>query len=102
MKNRSIHENVVKLISIMEHCKDNSVQAVLVSIDFEKTFDTIEWSAMDAVLVKFGFGQFFIRAVKVLYKDIQSCVSNNGDWSELFELSWGVVKDVLFLFSSII
>ena len=63
---------------------------MLLFVDFEKTFDTIEWSFVQQTLLCFGFGLSFINWINIFYCDIQSCVVNNG-WAGLFfELGRGV------------
>ncbi len=47
-------------------------------VDFEKAFDSIEWSLMYDALNKFNFGNEFIKWVKLLYTNISSCLVNNG------------------------
>ena len=38
----------------------------------------------------FNFGETFISWVKILYTDIESCVTNNGKSSEFFNLERGI------------
>ena len=47
-------------------------------VDFEKAFDTIEWSFLNGTLKAFNFGEKFINWINLLYTNILSCVSNNG------------------------
>ena len=60
---------------------------MLISIDFEKAFDTIEWSAIRQVLEHFDFESFFIGEIQTLYNKTESCVINNGFRSGWFPLS---------------
>ena len=62
----------------------------MISIDFEKAFDSVEWKFMIEVLKKFNFGPNFIHWIKAFYKNIESCTINNGVTSGYFELSRGV------------
>ena len=70
-----------------DYCKKNNIASVLLSIDFEKAFDSTEWPAIRRALEKYGFGQFYIDAVFTLYTNIQSTISNNGYWSEWFNIN---------------
>ena len=45
---------------------------------------------MFSVLKHFGFNDSFIRWVKTLYSDIQTCVMNNGWISEVFKNTRGI------------
>ena len=59
-------------------------------VDFIKAFDTLEWDFMLNTLKHFGFNDSFIRWVQPLYSDIQTCVSNNGWVSEIFNNPRGI------------
>ena len=63
---------------------------MLLFVDFEKAFDTIEWSFVQQTLLCFGFGLSFINWINLFYSDIQSCVVNNGWAGFFFELGRGV------------
>ena len=87
MKGRIISENTLKLINLTDHCKKHNIAALLLSVDFEKAFDSIEWDASRLVMQKFNFGLVFIDAVMALYNDKCSTVMNNGHWTEWFPLT---------------
>ena len=87
---RYIGENIVKILSILEYCEENDIPAVLIAIDFEKAYDSVEWSAVEYAFQFFDFGPEIINWIKVLYKGINSCVINNGNFSQFFELERGV------------
>ena len=86
MKNRNIAENAMKLLSLMDYAEQNKTSAIVISFDFRKAFDCIEWPAIYAALEKFGCGSPFIQIVRILYTDIFSAVMNNGKWGDWFEL----------------
>ena len=50
----------------------------VVTVDFEKAFDSISHEFLFKILKLFGFGQSFCSWVKVLYTDITSCIMNGG------------------------
>ena len=75
---RSICENIRSILDIMEYTKDNNETGILFFIDFEKAFDSLEWDFLNKCLELFNFGPEFIRWVNIFYKNIQSCVINNG------------------------
>ena len=47
-------------------------------IDFEKAFDTIEWSFLQNVLIRLNFGPVIRRWVSTLYSNVESVVINEG------------------------
>ena len=59
-------------------------------LDFEKAFDSIEWNFLFEVLRKLNLGETFIRFVRCCYKDIYSCINNNGFTTNWFKLGRGV------------
>ena len=56
IKGRYIGENIRLTIDIMEHRKSESIPGILVSLDFQKAFDSLEWSFMMKALDIFNFG----------------------------------------------
>ena len=71
-------------------------------LDFKKAFDSLEWNFIIKALETFGFGAPLIQWVKTFYKNIQSCVINNGYATPFFELQRGVrqgcpLSDLLLL-----
>ena len=59
-------------------------------VDFEKAFDSIEWSFIEKTLRNFNFGTSLVSWVKLFYTNISSCVLNNGWASDFFSLHRGV------------
>ena len=58
--------------------------------DFEKAFDTIEWSFIQKVLKRFNFGQVIRRWISVLYSDVESAVLNGRYSTNYFKIARGV------------
>ena len=90
IKDRYIGENIRTIEDLMYFTSLKKIPGILALVDFEKAFDTIEWSFLFETLVKFGFGKNFIKWIKLLYTNISSCVSNNGYISKFFILSRGI------------
>ena len=63
---------------------------ILISLDFQKAFDSLEWPFMQRVLELFNFGASINNWIKVFYTDIESAVMNNGFSTKWFQLSRGV------------
>ena len=59
-------------------------------LDFEKAFDTIEWTFIKKPLNYFGFGTSLIQWFTIFYCCPESCILNNGWTSEFFEIQRGV------------
>ena len=69
----------------MQKCETERINGLLISFDFLKAFDSVEWESLFLALESFGFGAEYIKMVKILYKDPWICASNNGYWSEFFQ-----------------
>jgi hypothetical protein len=89
LKDRYNEDNTRLIYDIVQYCKDNRMEGLLLLIDFEKAFDSIEWSYITETLNKYNFGEDFINWFNIVYKDSQSCVINNGKYSKFFKLGRG-------------
>ena len=67
-----------------------NLPGLLLFIDFEKTFDSIEWPFLHKVLKTFNFGPSFISWVRTFDNNAMSCLNNNGLTSQSFKLERGV------------
>ena len=89
IKERNIGE-AVRLIDDMFFHSLNQTNGFLVAVDFEKAFDSVSHDFLFEVLELFGFGDSFCSWVRVLYKDISSCVMNGGHSTGYFKIKRGV------------
>ena len=66
LKGRSIAENICLINNVISctHLKD--IPGLLLFIDFEKAFDTIEWAFVRKALEHFGFGPSLINWINLL------------------------------------
>ena len=87
---RYIGETVHSIFDLMDFTLKENIPGLMISIDFHKAFDSIEWNYLVSCLKAFQFGPDFIWWVKTLYKNIQSCVINNGLTTDYFALERGV------------
>lgn len=62
---------------------------VVVSLDAEKAFGSVEWEYLWAVLQKFGFGPIFIRRLRLMYALPTARVHTNNSLSPAFSLGRG-------------
>ena len=90
MKNRFIGENIRLIDCIIQYAAKENIPGLLLFIDFEKAFDSLEWSLIVNSLHFFGFGPSIINWVKVLYCETESCVLNNGWSTNFFQTLRGV------------
>ena len=71
---------------MMSFTKVKNIPGLVVFLDFEKAFDSIEWKYLQKSLKVFNFGPQSRKWVTVLYNDISSCVLNNGFATKHFNL----------------
>ena len=90
VKGRFIGEAVRSIIDVMDYTKEQNVPGILLFIDFEKAFNSLDWNFMLKSLNVFGFGPSLIRWIETFYTNMSSCVLNNGLCSQYFEVQRGV------------
>ena len=66
IKGRQLAENILKIMEVVHACNIKKQNALLVSFDFCKTFNSIEWEAIYLALEKFGFGPYFIKMIQIV------------------------------------
>ena len=90
LKERYIGENINKVLNISSIIKESNLNAYLMTVDFEKAFDYLEFSHIKNALNYYNFGPMIIQWIQVIYNNISSCVVNNGFISTFFNITRGV------------
>jgi exonuclease III len=90
IKGRFIGCNIRQIEDAFLYCNMYNKPGIILTIDFEKAFDSINWKFVEKSLYSFNFGPSFCNVIKMLYKDISSCIVNNGRTSEWFQPTRGV------------
>ena len=90
VKGRNIFDAVRTIGDIMDYTKLYNLPGLMVTIDFEKAFDSLSWNFLFKTLEKFNFGESFIRWIRLFYTNISSCIMNNGVATPLFSIGRGV------------
>ena len=62
---------------------------ILVSLDFKKAFDTLEWQFIKKILELFNFGENVKKWVRIFDANIESVVMNNGFATNWFDPTRG-------------
>jgi exonuclease III len=89
IEGRQIGEVTRLIYDIMEYTESVQKPGLLLLIDFEKAFDTVDRKFMKNVLEFFGFGQSIQKWIELLYKDIESSILVNGFSTTFFPISRG-------------
>ena len=90
VKDRFIGETIRSIYDIMDYAVAESIPGLLIFIDFEKAFNSVEWDFLFKCLEAFNFGSNFVHWIETFYKNVQSCTMNIGTVSSYFSLERGV------------
>ena len=74
----------------MEFRERYCINGKMICVDFKKAFDTVSRNVLFKTLQAFGFGYSFIQWIHTFYKNISSCVLNNGFSTPPFSVDRGV------------
>ena len=88
---RFIGENARTIYDILHvfETKRQEIPGLILSIDFEKAFDTVSWKFIHKVLKFCNFGPSIIAWVELFQKGSESCIIQNGFMSDFFRLKRG-------------
>ena len=87
---RSISDNLRSNYFYKSHCEKNNLDAVLVSLDAKKAFDSVDHGYIRDTLKAYGFGPVFVRTFETLYNKISARILINGFASEAIRIERGV------------
>ena len=71
-------------------------KGIVLFLDFEKTFYSIEWPYIKAAINFFNFGPDILNWINMFYNDVSSCVLNNSHTSTFFLLQCVVQRGCPF------
>lgn len=89
VKGRSSADNLRRLLHLIWINRDEHVPVGVFSLDSMKAFDRVEFGYLIHTLETFGFGEGFIKWVRVLYSAPRAAVLTNGIMSPFFQLGRG-------------
>ena len=69
VENRCISESGRLISDIIEICGMQNIPDILVTMDLEKAFDSLDHDFLSCALKKFGFGDSFINWIETLLND---------------------------------
>ena len=75
---RYIGQNIRIIEDILYFVEKEKLPGIIMTIDFEKAFDSINWNFIIKALELFNIGPYFCKWVKIMYTNICSTVINNG------------------------
>ena len=78
---------------IIEICDIEKLSEYLMTIDFEKTFDSMNHAFLIAAFKKYGFDDIFKDWTEILLKNQESCVINGGHTTNYFKIERGTRQE---------
>ena len=86
---RFISEGGRLIPGILEITDLIKIKGLLLTIDIEKGFDSVDHQFLINVLKTFGFEKNLVRWIKLLLKNQESCIINGGIATKYFRLERG-------------
>ena len=87
--NRYIGDDIRLIYDLINYLNSKNLPGMLLCLDFEKTFDSLDWKFMTKALKAFGFGEDICRWIATFYRKINSTVIVNGQTSSWFSIERG-------------
>jgi hypothetical protein len=87
---RNIMDNIRTLNVCKRYAAKNNIDSVIVSLDAQKAFDSVDHRYLDCILEKYGFGDQFRKIFNLLYKDNKSTLLINGFQTSPLSIQRGV------------
>ena len=87
---RGANDMIFAARQLQEKCREQNVDMYQVFIDLTKAFDTVNRSALWAVLGKLGCPEKFVGILKSFHDDMKVWVCSSGDLSEPIQVENGV------------
>ena len=86
---RYIGEAIRTTYDIIEHAKNKKLAGLLLTIDFEKAYDSVSFNFIIKCLKFFNFSNDLIRWVSILLNNFKCVVNHCGNISERFDIGRG-------------
>ena len=86
---RFIGENIRLVYDVLFETKRQNIPGLILSIDFEKTFDTVSWKFISKTLDYFNFGESIKKGIHIFQKGAETSILQNGFMYEFFLLKRG-------------
>ena len=84
IKNRNIFTNILTTMEIVSFLNKKNKPGIIVTVDFSKCFDRVEFNSIEGAFKYFGFGNGFVKMMFLLFNNIKLCTSSNGYTSNYF------------------
>ena len=89
IKGRYIGQNINILMYVLEIAENEQIPGVILSVDFEKAFDSLDWEYMMKVLDYCNFGPSFKNWIKLFHTNMNSTINVNGWFTPYIKICRG-------------
>ena len=89
---RFIGENIRLIYDVLFETKQQNIPGLILSIDFEKAFDTVSWKFISKSLDYFNFGKLIKKWIHIIQKGTETSNLLKGFMSEFFLLKQAADK----------
>lgn len=90
IKGRQIHDGILVAKEIVDEAHRRKKELFLFKVDFEKSYDTIDWGYIEEVLWKMGFPTLWRKWIKECISKTTVSVLVNGSPTDEFSLVRGL------------
>ena len=90
MAGRRISVNIRKVFDIMQHCRNQEIDGVLLNLDYMKCFDNISFDCILGSMRYFNIPEYMINWIEMLYTDFSIKVQNNGKFTQSIDVQKSV------------
>lgn len=90
VEGRQILDGALIANEIFKWAKANKTKAVLLKIDFQKSYDTLNWGFIDHVLDLMGFGRTWRQWIKSCLTTASISILVNGSPTAFFKMEQGL------------
>ena len=78
---------------IVQYCEDSHKPGAIVCLDFKNASDSLDCNFLFGCLKHYGFGNWFIHWIKILYNKPTFSVKNNGWDSKESQMGRGIRQE---------
>jgi hypothetical protein len=90
IKGRQLVEGVVVVNEVIDYARKVGKDCLIVKVDFEKAYDSVDWGFLDYMLGRFGFCQKWRRWMKTCICAGSLSVLINGNPTEEIQIARGL------------
>ena len=87
---RRISKNIRRIFDLLRYANKEKIEAIIISLDFQKAFDQISTEAVLGCLRLYRFSDYIINWTRILYDSFTARVQNNGNLSAPFPVERSV------------